>query len=545
MPSASERLAAFAAELRFDDAARRGGGQGEAAPARRARCGARRRRAWSSAARRSASARSLGGAADVHGDRFPARLPAVWAALVNGTLAHGLDYDDTHTESVVHVSASVVPAALAACEEAGAGGRDVSRGAGRRAWRRTSASAWWRAAAFTTAASTRPAFAAPSPAPLVGGRLAGLSPAQLADALGLAGSQAAGSLEFLTDGTWAKRIHAGWAAHSGVVAARLAAAGFSGPRGTLDGRFGLYRSHLGDAGWDLAALTDGLGARWELLQIALKPYPCCHFNHAFIDAAAAPARADGIATPDDDRADRVLHLAARGAGRVRARGDASARRRTTTTPSSACRMRWRRCWCAATSTSTTSPTRRSATRRCWRWRSASSTATTRTADFPRRFGGRLRIRLRDGRVVEHHEPINRGSAERPLSEDEVRDKFRRNAGTRAVRRADGSAAGGRGARRVGARRPPSRRAVLLTPRARRRGRRRAGDGAAARGPAHPGLHAARRRAVRHDDARRSRRRDHQDRGSDHRRRRGAQRAAATPRTATASTSSRSTATPAR
>ena len=81
---------------------------------------------------------------------------------------------------------------------------------------------------------------------LVAGQMAGLSPAQLADALGLAGSQAAGSLEFLTDGTWAKRIHAGWAAHSGLVAARLAAAGFSGPRGTLDGRFGLYRSHLGD-----------------------------------------------------------------------------------------------------------------------------------------------------------------------------------------------------------------------------------------------------------------------------------------------------------
>src|SRR5262249_1863747 len=119
----------------------------------------------------------------------------------------------------------------------------------------------------------------------------------LADALGLAGSQASGSMEFLTDGTSSKRIHAGWAAHSGLVAARLAAAGFSGPRGTFDGRFGLYRSHLGAGEWNLGGVTGGSGTHWDMLDIAMKPYPCCHLNHAFIDCAAALRTAHGL-TPD-------------------------------------------------------------------------------------------------------------------------------------------------------------------------------------------------------------------------------------------------------
>src|SRR4029077_16326488 len=157
--------------------------------------------------------------------------------LVNGTLAHGLDYDDTHTESVVHVSASVVPAALAACEEAGHTGTRAKGGiflaglaAGMEANIRIGLVA---RGGFHDRGFHPTGICGTFACALVAGKVAGLGSAQLADALGLAGSQAAGSLEFLTDGSWVKRIHAGWAAHSGLVAARLAAAGFSGPRGTL------------------------------------------------------------------------------------------------------------------------------------------------------------------------------------------------------------------------------------------------------------------------------------------------------------------------
>ena len=84
----------------------------------------------------------------------------MWAALVNGTLAHGLDFDDTHQESVVHVSAGVVPAALAAAEEVDADGERCSPPSAS-GWRAPCASAWWRAAAFTIAAFIRPGSAAP------------------------------------------------------------------------------------------------------------------------------------------------------------------------------------------------------------------------------------------------------------------------------------------------------------------------------------------------------------------------------------------------
>ena len=190
------------------------------------------------------TATGLGGAGESAVIGFPDRLPPVWAALVNGTLAHGIDYDDTHEAGVVHVSCSVAPAALAA-----AAGVDGAR------FLTALVLGMETAARLGIAAAGRlhdhgfhptgvcGAFAAT----VVAGVLADLPGPRLVDALGLSGSMASGLLEFLTDGTWSKRIHAGWAAHSGLVAARLGAEGFRGPRQVLDGRFGFYPSHLGAA----------------------------------------------------------------------------------------------------------------------------------------------------------------------------------------------------------------------------------------------------------------------------------------------------------
>ncbi|MFI5367327.1 MAG: MmgE/PrpD family protein [Candidatus Binatia bacterium] len=428
VPSASERLAAFAAELRF-----------EMLPADVvaklklhlldvlgvALAGASME--FGGAALGVGT--HLGGSPTCTVIGFRERLPAVWAALVNGTLAHGLDYDDTHTESVVHVSASVVPAALAACEETGATGTGATGetllaalAAGMEANIRIGLVA---RGGFHDRGFHPTGICGTFASALVAGTVAGLSPAQLADALGLAGSQAAGSLEFLTDGTSAKRLHAGWAAHSGVVAARLAAAGFSGPRGTLDGRFGLYRSHLGDSGWDLAALTDGLGARWELLNIGLKPYPCCHFNHAFIDCAAA-LRATSMLVPDAIE-EIECFISAR---EVPVVCEPVATKRV---PQNEYDAKFSLPYAVAsmlvrghvdvddfTDAAIHHPQVLALAQRVVYRNDPES-------DFPRRFPGRVRIRLRNGRSVEHHEPVNRGSAERPLSEDEVCDKFRRNA----------------------------------------------------------------------------------------------------------------------
>ncbi len=425
MPSASETLAAFAVEVRFDSLPAAVVAKvklhlldvlGVALAGASMEFGGRARGVGV----------GLGGSPTCTVIGFKDRLPAAWAALVNGTLAHGLDYDDTHTESVVHVSASVMPAALAACEEYRADGDTflAALAAGLEANIRVGLVA---RGGFHDRGFHPTGICGAFASALVAGRVAGLSAMQIADALGLAGSQASGSLEFLTDGTWAKRIHAGWAAHSGLVAARLAAAGFSGPRGTLDGRFGLYRSHLGDAGWDLAALTDDLGSRWELLSIALKPYPCCHFNHAFIDAAAALAlRAASMLAPETiDEIEcfispREVPVVCEPIATKRAPQNDYDAKFSLPYAVASMLVRGHVDVDDFTDAAIRDPQVLALAQRVVYRNDPDS-------DFPRRFGGRLRIKLRDGRVLEHHEPVNRGSAERPLSGDEVREKFRRNA----------------------------------------------------------------------------------------------------------------------
>jgi 2-methylcitrate dehydratase PrpD len=373
-------------------------------------------------------AQGFGGPATCTTIGFSERLPAVWAALVNGTLAHGLDFDDTHPDSVVHVSASVVPAALAACEEAGASGRDflMALALGMEANVRLGLVA---RGGFHDRGFHPTGICGAYASALVAGKVAGLNRARLADALGLAGSQAAGSLEFLTEGTWVKRIHAGWAAHSGLVAARLAAAGFSGPRGTLDGRFGLYRSHLGDAEWDVSALSEGLGTRWEMLDISLKPYPCCHLNHALIDCAAALRRQQDIDPQHIEQVECFIH--------EREAPIVCEPEATKRAPQNDYDAKFSLPYTVACMLLRGHVDVDDFTEAAIRDTAVLALAQRVTyrhdphSDYPRHFPGWLRMRLCGGRVLEHHEPINRGSTDRPLSTDEVREKFRRNA-TRAI-----------------------------------------------------------------------------------------------------------------
>ncbi|MFQ5915533.1 MAG: MmgE/PrpD family protein, partial [Nitrospinota bacterium] len=221
--------------------------------------------------------------------RYGDRLPAPHAALANGSFIHGLDFDDTHSASITHGSACVVPAALAAAEAAGADGRSLLAAAvvGYEVTARVGGAApgGFHARGFH-ATPLCGAFGAAA----AGGRLLGLAPPALADALGIVGSQAAGLQEFLDDGSSVKRLHPGWAAHAGLAAAELAGRGFSGARRVLEGRFGLYAAHVEGGRFSEEALVGELGRRWETLAISFKPYPCCHFNHAAMDAARAIAR---------------------------------------------------------------------------------------------------------------------------------------------------------------------------------------------------------------------------------------------------------------
>jgi 2-methylcitrate dehydratase PrpD len=212
------------------------------------------------------------------------RLGVRDAALVNGLLIHGLDFDDTHLASIIHPTATSLPAALALGESLAASGADLL-------------------AAFLAGAETsiRIGLAVDGGFHHVGyhatglvshfasavtaGRMLGLDEDQLTAAQGITGSTAAGIQVFLEEGAWTKRFHPGWGAVAGITAANLAKHGFKGPSRPYEGKFGLFDTHLHGKEANLASLSEGLGDVWHFGETALKPYPVCHFIHGSADAA--------------------------------------------------------------------------------------------------------------------------------------------------------------------------------------------------------------------------------------------------------------------
>ncbi len=214
------------------------------------------------------------------------RTTAATAALVNGSLAHALDYDDTHNESVVHISAPIVATGLTLGEALGADGKTVMTaivaGAelGCRIGRVTPGAFHQRGFHAT---GVMGAFAAS----VTAGKLLGLNANQLRQALGISGSQASGLLEGFRDGSAVKQLHPGWAAHAGIIAAYLAQDGFTGPATVFEGRDGLFNSHLGSGDHPFGRMTEGLGDEWTCLHTSFKPYPGGHVVHGFLDALLA------------------------------------------------------------------------------------------------------------------------------------------------------------------------------------------------------------------------------------------------------------------
>jgi len=242
--------------------------------------------------RRGLGALGLRGDATVLGTRE--RLPAPHAALANGAASHALEMDDTHQGGSIHLGTSVFPAALAAAELVETPGRRVLAAAvagyevaARLAMALRPAAHYARGFHPT---GTCGAFGAATAAALV----FGLDADGVATALGIAGSQASGSMEFLADGAWTKRLHPGWAACAGLHAAALAQAGFRAPATILEGRFGFLRAYSDGA--DAGALRgDG---DYELCRTSIKPHACCRYTQGPIDAVLSLRAAHGL-DPDD------------------------------------------------------------------------------------------------------------------------------------------------------------------------------------------------------------------------------------------------------
>jgi 2-methylcitrate dehydratase PrpD len=211
------------------------------------------------------------------------KYPMANAALVNGALIHGIDYDDTHTDALVHPSSCIIPAAMSVAEAQNMNGKDflVSVISGYEIMIRIGLAA---SGKFHDIGYHATPICGTFGSAITAGKLLGLGVDKIEYALGICGSQATGIQEFLKDGTWVKRIHPGWAAHSGIISALLAKNGFTGPYKVFEGTFGIFNCFFSNrAEYELDKLTIGLGEEWETLNISLKPYPCCHFIHSFLD----------------------------------------------------------------------------------------------------------------------------------------------------------------------------------------------------------------------------------------------------------------------
>ena len=227
------------------------------------------------------------------------RLPAPQAALANGAAAHALEMDDTHQGGSIHLGAAVFPAALAAAQLAEASGDALLRAAvggyevsARLAMALQPAEHYARGFHPT---GTCGAFGAA----VAAGMLFDLDAGGLCRALGIAGSQASGSMEFLADGAWTKRLHPGWSASAGLHAAALAAGGFRAPATIIEGRFGFLHAYSGAA---LAAPLVPSGT-FEIMRTGVKPHACCRYMQAPIDATLALRAAHGIEPAAVERVD--------------------------------------------------------------------------------------------------------------------------------------------------------------------------------------------------------------------------------------------------
>jgi 2-methylcitrate dehydratase PrpD len=239
-------------------------------------------------------ARKLGGAAESSLIGAPGKVGAANAVLANATLAHGLDFDDTREDAIVHTSCVAVTTALAVGEATGATGRaviDAAIAAVEVMCRVGLAVPGALHARHFHPTAITASFAAAAAA----GRLYGLSEDELVRAFGICGSQASGIIEYLADGSWTKRLHPGWNAHAGVIATHLARAGFTGPETVFEGTHGLYQAFAG--GFDAAkldALIDSLGRAWEIAELTLKPYPCGSIAQPYMDCAARLRTQHGV-----------------------------------------------------------------------------------------------------------------------------------------------------------------------------------------------------------------------------------------------------------
>jgi 2-methylcitrate dehydratase PrpD len=347
-------------------------------------------------------------------------LPPRDAALLNGLLMHGLDFDDTHSGAVIHCSTSAVPLVLAEAARHGRSGADALAG-------------------YLLAIETDARIGLPAegmlqkigfhPTGMVGifgctvaaSYLARLTALQTARAQGVALSMAAGSLEFLEDGAWTKRMHPGWAASSAITAAALAGGDFVAPLKAYEGRYGFYNLYLRGKDVDTDAIANDLGEQWEMTKIAIKPYPVCHFNHSSIDSMLSLMREHNLRADDIKSATVLMHekqhdvVCVPEAAKRRPQSDYEGKFSVHFAVAAAA-VRGRFTLAELEDDALNDPDILALCDRITFRHDPESL-------YPRYYSGGLVIETTDGRTLEHREPVNRGADGRALEAADVRAKF--------------------------------------------------------------------------------------------------------------------------
>jgi 2-methylcitrate dehydratase PrpD len=345
-------------------------------------------------------------------------LSAAAAAIVNGTAIHGEDFDDTFEGGPIHTGAVVVPAVLASCERHKLSGDAALLGiaVGVETMCRLSNVA----PTLTHKAGFHPTavFGAVGAAAGVGAALK-LSERQLVDALGTVGSMASGIIEYLAEGAWTKRLHAGWAAQSGLRAALFGRAGFLGPRTVFEGVHGFFHGFANTTKGDYDVIAGDFGTHWVTETLAFKPYPCGTMTHPYIDCARRLAKR----VKADDIKDIVCEV---GEGTVHRLWEPLAAKQC---PANGYAGKFSTPYCIAAGFVRGNVALSDFSNEAVRDPAVLALAAKvryridPNNPYPKNFTGHIRATLCDGAVLEERQPYMRGGAKAPLTRADIDEKF--------------------------------------------------------------------------------------------------------------------------
>jgi 2-methylcitrate dehydratase PrpD len=344
------------------------------------------------------------------------------AAMINGTAAHGEDFDDTFEGGPVHSSAIIIPAVLAACERFDRDGNAALVGIA------AGIETLCRLSLVIPKAIHKAGFHPTSVLGAMAATLAvsatlGLKRKQTVDALGIAGSMAGGIIEYLAEGAWTKRLHAGWASRIGLHAARIGQQGFLGPRTVFEGTHGLYYAFARNSAGDYGAITRDFGKKWVMESLTFKPYATGTMNQPYVDCALRLAKQGYSA---EDVTDVLCETAE---GYVHRLWDPLESKHR---PANDYAAKFSAPFNIAVAFVTGSAGLEAFTEKTVRDPRILALASKvhyvvdPNNPYPKAYTGHVRMTLRDGRVFEERQPHIRGGVHDPLSRADIESKFRGN-----------------------------------------------------------------------------------------------------------------------